>query len=94
MSHDTTPAFPLSKERKFTMPLAFILALIASTAAGVTIWTRTQGQVDRHDEQIKEIKIEQRDQAAEQKAMREMFIEIRGDIKYLVRDKRREEAPK
>lgn len=83
---DTSQPLTLDRESKFTLPLAFLLGVLVVTATGVAVWTTTRAQVERNTERIRDIETEQR-------AMRDTLAEIRGDVKYLVRDKqRREEA--
>lgn len=83
------PATPLelSKQSRLTMPLAFVLGLIAVTAAGAMAWTSTRSQVENHDRRINLIE-------AKVATDHDILVEIRADLKNLVRDKRREEGAK
>lgn len=86
-STDPSVPFYMSRERKLSMPLAFLLALLASVAAGAVAWSNTRDQVGRNTEDIRDLKTEQR-------VVRESLSEIKADLKYLVRDKRREDSSK
>lgn len=83
MSRDSETQAPfLTKERKFTTTLGFVIFLVAVTFAGAVAWSTTKQQVDQNTHSISTL---------EQKVANDhdLLIEIRGDLKSLVRERDR-----
>lgn len=81
MSSDTTPTYKVSRETRVTVPLALLAVVLVFTAVGYAKWAGTQEQVVRNTEDIKAVN-------AELRLLRDTLGEIRGDVKYLVRERR------
>lgn len=78
MSDRTEAPFHVSRERKLSMPLAFLLALLAVTAAGAVAWTSTREQVARNTSDIQTLQ-------TKFGSDHDLLVEIRADIKNLMK---------
>lgn len=78
MSDRTEAPLLVSRERRLSMPLAFLLSLLAVTALGAVAWTSTREQVARNTSDIQTLQ-------AKVSSDHDLLLEIRADVKNLVR---------
>lgn len=82
MSDRTEAPFAVSRERKLSMPLAFLISLLAVTAAGAVAWTSTREQVARNTTDIQTLQSKVAND-------HDLLVEIRADIKNMMKREER-----
>ncbi len=78
--------YTMSREQRITIPLALLAGIIATTAIGYAKWASTNEQLARNTDDIKALN-------AEVRMMSDTLAEIRGDVRYLVRNSREDRKP-